>query len=114
MAKASPEQAKAGMDAWMAWAKKARSAIVDLGSPLGHPTKVDSSSGARSDRSVSGYSILQAESSTALQDLSQQSSAPHGARCRDRDFRVCTDAHRGLIPFTFGLRRAPPAARRLQ
>jgi len=33
MSKATPEQAKAGMDAWMAWAKRAGSAIVDMGSP---------------------------------------------------------------------------------
>ena len=35
MANATPEQAKAGMDAWMAWAGKAGSAVVDLGAPLG-------------------------------------------------------------------------------
>lgn len=34
MASGSPEQAQAGMDAWMAWAGKAGAAIVDLGAPL--------------------------------------------------------------------------------
>ncbi len=34
MASATPEQAKAGMEAWMAWAGKAGDAIVDLGAPL--------------------------------------------------------------------------------
>ena len=34
MAKATPEQAKAGMDPWMAWAGKAGKAVVDLGAPL--------------------------------------------------------------------------------
>ena len=29
------EQEKAGMDAWMKWAKKNEALIVDLGSPLG-------------------------------------------------------------------------------
>ena len=33
MASASPEQAKEGMEAWMAWAGKAGSAVVDLGNP---------------------------------------------------------------------------------
>ena len=44
MKSATPEQQKAGMDAWMAWSKKAASSIVDLG----------------------GYSVLQAESKEAL------------------------------------------------
>jgi hypothetical protein len=35
MANADPAQAQAGMDAWMAWAKEAGEAIVDLGMPLG-------------------------------------------------------------------------------
>src|SRR5213595_1202728 len=35
MAQGSPEQAQAGMDAWMAWAQRAGEAIVDMGSPLG-------------------------------------------------------------------------------
>lgn len=61
MANATPEQAKAGMDAWMAWAKKAGTAIVDLGMPLGNLKKL----GAKMDNAgdnVTGYSILQADS----------------------------------------------------
>jgi hypothetical protein len=61
MAKAPPEQAKAGMDMWMAWAKKAGSAIVDLGAPL-------AGVGASSSK-VTGFSILQGESSEAVQSL---------------------------------------------
>ena len=34
MAGSTPESAQAGMDAWMAWAGKAGSAIVDMGSPV--------------------------------------------------------------------------------
>src|SRR5436305_9658 len=30
MQKSTPEQQKAGMDAWMAWSKKAASSIVDM------------------------------------------------------------------------------------
>src|SRR5215510_13456177 len=40
MENATPEQRKAGMDAWMAWAARAGDAIVDLGSPLDSVTRV--------------------------------------------------------------------------
>ena len=57
MAGATPEQAQAGMAAWMEWAESNRDAIVELGSPLG------------GDSDVSGYSIVQAESRDAASDL---------------------------------------------
>jgi hypothetical protein len=66
MAKATPEQAKAGMDAWFAWSQKAGSAIVDLGSPLGQPAVLGGSAAARD---LGGYSILQAESMAAAKAL---------------------------------------------
>jgi hypothetical protein len=69
MAKAPPEQAKAGMEMWMAWAKAAGSAIVDLGSPLGHPMKAAPTGGAKSDSKVTGFSILQAASAEDLAKL---------------------------------------------
>jgi hypothetical protein len=50
MAAATPEQAEAGMAAWMEWAERNKDAIVELGSPLG------------GDSDVSGYSIVQADS----------------------------------------------------
>ena len=70
MAKATPEQAKAGMDAWMAWAKKAGTALVDMGSPVGAAAKA-AQSGKLSDvkSEIGGYSILQAESRDALAKL---------------------------------------------
>ena len=43
MSNASPEEMKAGMEPWMAWAAKCGEGLVDLGAPL------------------VGYSILQAE-----------------------------------------------------
>jgi hypothetical protein len=61
MASATPEQAKAGMDAWTAWAAQAGDAILDLGSPL---NVVDA--GGDSGDPVGGYSILQAESAEDL------------------------------------------------
>jgi hypothetical protein len=50
------------MDAWMAWAKRAGEAIVDLGMPLGNGRHLDGSQAAASDIDVAGYSILQADS----------------------------------------------------
>ena len=61
MAQSTPEQAQAGMDAWMAWAGEAGDAIVDLGTPL---AVVDP--GGDSGDPIGGYSILQANSQEAL------------------------------------------------
>ena len=69
MSKATPEQQKAGMDAWMTWSKKAGPAIVDMGAPLGKSlrvTKTGSPSPTKND--LGGYSVLQAESKEALAD----------------------------------------------
>src|SRR5262249_33726938 len=57
MANATPEQAQAGMEAWQAWAAKAGPAIVDLGAPL------------EGEGDVAGFSILQAGSRSALDEL---------------------------------------------
>ena len=61
MAQSTPEQAQAGMDAWMGWAEQAGDAVVDLGTPL---AVVDP--GGDSSDPIGGYSILQAESHDAL------------------------------------------------
>lgn len=67
MMKATPEQQKAGMDAWMAWGQKAASAIVDMGAPLGKSLKVAKGGvGTPVTTDLGGYSILQAESKEAL------------------------------------------------
>ncbi len=66
MADASPEQAQAGMDAWMAWAGTAGSAIADLGSPV---ALADSVGAASADSSIGGYSIMEADSMEALRGL---------------------------------------------
>lgn len=55
----SPEQGKAIMDAWIGWAKRTGSALVELGSPLGESTVIQGSGGKDHNR---GYSIVQAES----------------------------------------------------
>jgi hypothetical protein len=66
MMKATPEQQRSGMDAWMAWSKKAGSAIVDLGAPLGKTLKVTPTGASPTRNDLGGYSILQAESKEAL------------------------------------------------
>ena len=68
MLKATPEQQKAGMEAWMTWSRKAGSAIVDLGAPLGKTLKVTPSGPAPTQNDLGGYSVLQGESKEALAD----------------------------------------------
>lgn len=55
------EQAK-GMEAWMQWAKKCGSQLVDLGAPLANGLALlPNGQSKNSDKSVAGYSVLQAE-----------------------------------------------------
>jgi hypothetical protein len=68
MKKSTPEQQKAGMDAWMTWAKKAGPALVDLGAPLGKSLRLTKSDASASTNDLGGFSILQAESQEALAD----------------------------------------------
>jgi hypothetical protein len=67
MASATPEQMKAGMDAWTAWAAKAGDAVADLGAPLAYTSHVGPGSPAGDD--VAGYSILQADSAQAVSSV---------------------------------------------
>jgi hypothetical protein len=69
MARATPEQAKAGMAAWMAWSQKAGAAIVDLGAPVGNPVRISGGKAADSQSEIGGFSILQAESRDAVTAL---------------------------------------------
>lgn len=67
MSSATPEQAKAGMEAWMKWAASAKAAIVDMGAPLGKASSLGE--GAPEPRAVAGYSLMQAESAEAVRAL---------------------------------------------
>ena len=67
MGKASPEQAKAGTEAWMTWAKKAGHAVVELGGPLAD------AGGTRSQ--ITGFSILQADSVGEIEQILKEN--PH-------------------------------------
>ena len=66
MQKATPEQQKAGMEAWMTWSKKAASSIVDMGAPLGKSVRVNKGGTAPATNDLGGYSIMQAESKETL------------------------------------------------
>src|SRR4051812_28928049 len=68
MANATPQQARAGMDAWMAWTGQAGKAVVDLGAPLGDGTMVGAGD---ADGDIAGVSILDAASQDAAMDLLQ-------------------------------------------
>ena len=70
MARNTPEQGQAEMAAWMEWAQRAGSAIVDLGSPVGSPRRFTSDTASTASKtSIGGYSILQAADAQALQAL---------------------------------------------
>ena len=64
--KASPEEQKAGMDAWTKWGQKAAKSIVDMGAPLGKALKVTPGGVTPIRNDLGGYSIMQAESKEAL------------------------------------------------
>jgi hypothetical protein len=66
MKSATPEQQKAGMEAWMTWSKKAAGTIADMGGPLGKSLRVTKTGASPSSNDLGGYSVLQAESKEAL------------------------------------------------
>jgi hypothetical protein len=66
MASSTPEQAQAGMEQWMAWSKRAGTALVDLGLPCGNAQTVGAS---MSGSLAAGYSIIQAASVAAARAL---------------------------------------------
>ena len=66
MANSTPEEMKAGMDAWMAWAQEHGDAIVDFGQPLEARVHLESGTSTAGTNQASGYSILQSDSIDAL------------------------------------------------
>jgi hypothetical protein len=67
MENATPEQRRAGLEAWRAWATRVDYAIADLGSPLAHTTHVGA--GAAATDGVAGYSILEAGSADEVETI---------------------------------------------
>ena len=66
MKKATPEQQRAGADAWMAWSRKAGPLVVDLGAPLGKSLRVTRVGPAPATSDLGGFSIVQGESKEAV------------------------------------------------
>ena len=67
MKTATPEQQKAGMEAWMTWSKKVGPAVVDMGGPLGKSLRVaKDGTAAPVTNDLGGYGVMQAESKEAL------------------------------------------------
>lgn len=66
MMKASPEQQKAGMEAWMTWGAKAQASIVDMGAPLGKAMKITPGGATATRNDLGGYSFMQGESKEAV------------------------------------------------
>jgi hypothetical protein len=62
MAQSTPEQMKAGMEAWLTWADDNRPAIVELGMPLQPARRVEAGAVNQAGGTVSGYSVLEAGS----------------------------------------------------
>ena len=58
MMKATPEQQKSGMDAWMAWAGEAGDKVIDLGMPVQPKLLVTADGTTESVSKAGGYSIL--------------------------------------------------------
>ena len=61
MANATPEQMQENMKPWMEWVARCGEGLVDLGAPISGGQKFSKSGSSTSDKSVVGYSILQAE-----------------------------------------------------
>lgn len=70
MATATPEQQAEGMKHWHDWKDKIGNAMVDFGSPLmGGIALNPSGEKSASDKQVSGYSMVQADSAEAAEAL---------------------------------------------
>lgn len=75
MADSTPEQQKAGMDAWTDWMKAHQESIADMGAPVGATKRVTAGGVADVRNEVGGYSIIEADSHDAAAALFADS--PH-------------------------------------
>ena len=69
MANATPEQMQEVMKPWKEWVARCGEGLVDLGAPLAGGQKLSKSGSSASDKSVVGYSILQAENIEGAKSL---------------------------------------------
>ncbi len=91
MKKSSPEQQKAGMDAWMAWSTKAAASIVDMGAPLGKSLRVSPGGATRPERPRRILNSARRVEGRARRDA-QGTSSLHDAGRLYRGCRVDADA----------------------
>jgi hypothetical protein len=61
-AQATPEEAREGMALWVEWIERMGTSLVDPGKPLSNAVSVTKAGIAKSDSTVIGMSILQADS----------------------------------------------------
>ncbi|MEO8668625.1 MAG: hypothetical protein ABI399_08925 [Bauldia sp.] len=61
----TPEQMKDGMKAWMDWADMNKTALMDMGAPLGKTKTVSASGAMDSKNEVTGFSVVEADSADA-------------------------------------------------
>ena len=71
MANATPEQMQENMKPWMEWVARCGDGLVDLGAPIIGGQRLSKSGTSTSDKSVVGYSILQAENIEGAKALLQ-------------------------------------------
>ena len=69
MKNATPEQQKAGMDAWMKWINANKASLIDAGAPLGKTKRADAGGVKDVRNEIGGYSVVQAESHEAASKL---------------------------------------------
>lgn len=69
MAKATPEDQEAGMEAWAEWSRRAGNAILDLGAPL---QPASTAGDAPSADGITGYSLLQTDEQAAVDVLIEE------------------------------------------
>jgi hypothetical protein len=87
MMKGTPEQMKAGMDAWMSWYKTNEKAVAELGAPLGKTKRIDQNGAADAKNGITGYTIVEGDCSIRFEAFTGH---PH-LRCRAArsSFRSC-------------------------
>lgn len=67
MAKFTPEQRKAGLEAWIAWKNEAEKTVkFEFGLPLQAVGRVSNEGVEDSDNKASGYSMIEADSKEAV------------------------------------------------
>lgn len=65
----SQEDMSKMMQAWMTWAENCGDHLVDMGAPIANGKRLDTSGSTTSGSEAGGYSIMQADSVTKIEEL---------------------------------------------